>query len=68
MASFSATDADGDPIVWSLSGPDAGDFEISDDGALSFKSSPNYESPADTGGDNTYNVTVNASGGSTDGL
>ena len=29
VASFSASDADGDPIVWSLSGPDAGDFEIS---------------------------------------
>ena len=35
-------------------------------GVLSFKNSPNFESPADTGGDNTYNVTVNASGGSTD--
>ena len=33
---------------------------------LSFKSSPNYESPADAGGDNTYNVTVSRSGGSLD--
>ena len=66
VASFSATDADGDPITWSLSGPDAALFEISSDGVLTFKDSPNYESPADTGGDNIYNVTVNASGGSTD--
>ena len=66
VASFSATDADGDPIVFSLSGADAADFEISADGALSFKSSPNFESPADADGDNVYSVTVNAAGGSTD--
>ena len=47
-------------------GRDAALFEISSDGALSFKKSPNYESPADVGGDNTYNVTVSRSGGSLD--
>ena len=51
---------------WSRSGADAARFEISSDGALSFKKSPNYESPADVGGDNVYNVTVNRSGGSLD--
>ena len=65
VGTFDATDADGDPIVFSLGGADAGDFEISADGALSFKSSPNFESPADADGDNVYMVTVNASGGST---
>ena len=65
VATFSATDPDGDPIVWSLSGPDAADFTI-EGGVLAFKSSPNYEKPADEGSDNIYNVTVNASGGSTD--
>ena len=65
VATFSATDPDGDPIVWSLSGADAEDFTI-EGGVLAFKSSPNYESPKDQGSDNTYNVTVNASGGSTD--
>ena len=49
-----------------MSGPDAKRFEISSDGALSFKKSPNYESPTDVGGDNVYNVTVNRSGGSLD--
>src|SRR5439155_1317008 len=29
-------------------------------GALSFKSAPNFESPADAGGDNVYDVTVQA--------
>ena len=65
MATFTATDADGDAIVWSLSGADAEDFTIVG-GALAFKKSPNYESPGDEGADNIYNVTVNASGGSTD--
>ena len=49
-----------------MSGADAARFEISDDGALSFKKSPNYESPSDVGGDNTYHVTVSRSGGSLD--
>ncbi len=66
VASFSATDQDGDAIEWSLSGPDAAKFEISDDGALSFKSSPNFESAGDADGDNVYMVTVSAARGSTD--
>ncbi len=65
VATFSATDADGDAIVWSLSGADAKFFTI-DGGVLAFKSSPNYEDPEDEGSDNIYNVTVGASGGSTD--
>ena len=36
------------------------------DGVLTFKSSPNYESPADADGDNSYSVTVNRAGGSLD--
>ena len=49
--------------TWSVSGTDAGDFEISnvDDetfGALTFKETPNYEMPADSNGDNVYMVTV----------
>ena len=67
VATFNATDQDGDPIVWSLGGDDAGDFMI-DEGVLAFKSPPNYEDPksasvgtlADM---NVYNVIVQASGG-----
>ena len=66
VETFTISDQDESSAGWSLSGPDSGDFKISDDGVLSFKSSPNYESPADTGGDNTYNVTVSRSGGSLD--
>ena len=57
---FNATDEDGDPITWSLDGDDKGDFKISDDGVLEFKSSPNFESPADKNQNNVYLVTVQA--------
>ena len=54
---------------------DAGDFSISADGVLSFKSPPNFESPIGGGtpdnGTNTYNVVVVSSddvpGATTDG-
>ena len=57
---FKATDPEGSAITWSLSGPDAGDFAISETGVLSFASSPDYESPADSGRGNVYVVTVEA--------
>ena len=66
VATFSATDADGDDIVWGLTGDDEGDFEISTEGVLTFKDSPNFESPADDRTDNLYKVTVTASSGSFD--
>ena len=44
-------------------------FDISQEGVLTFKTPPNFESPADAGGDNTYKVVVQASdGGKTDKL
>ncbi|MDD9995203.1 MAG: cadherin domain-containing protein, partial [Dehalococcoidia bacterium] len=65
VATFTATDEDGDPIEWSLSGTDAEAFSI-DGGVLAFKKSPNFEMPADTDGDNVYEITLNASDGSHD--
>jgi hypothetical protein len=65
VQTFTATDADGDPIVWSLGGADAELFTI-EGGVLAFKKSPDYESAKDQGSDNTYNVTIRASGGTTD--
>ena len=57
-----ACDNNDNPCTWSLKGADAGDFEISnedsDRGALTFKTVPNYEAPADANGDNVYMVTV----------
>ena len=73
VATFSATDADGDEIEWSLSGVDKDDFSI-EGGVLAFKKSPNYEgatdrdedgdSAGDQGkGDNVYKITVVANNG-----
>ena len=47
---------------WSLTGPDAADFNIvkvaTDFGRLSFKKAPDYEKPIDADMDNMYMVTV----------
>ncbi len=55
---FRARDPQGQPISWSLAGTDAGDFEISSSGSLTFASPPDFESPADSNGDNVYEVGV----------
>jgi len=54
-------DGAGKSITYTLSGPDADQFNLSaTTGALTFKTSPNAEAPTDAGADNTYNVTVTA--------
>ncbi len=54
-------------LTWSLSGDDAEDFCINENGALTFNTPPDYENPTDTGRNNRYQVTVIAtdSGGRT---
>ena len=49
-------------VNWSLSGIDSNLFEISNNGALSFVNSPDYEFPAGGENDdsNAYNLTINA--------
>ena len=59
----SATDADGDALTYGISGTDAALFEMSADGRLTFKSPPNFEAPADAGGDNVYDLILTASDG-----
>ena len=65
-ATFTARDPE-DPSIevtnWRTSGSDGGDFTISQDGELSFRSTPDYERPADSNRDNVYLVTVQASDG-----
>ena len=60
-----ATDPDaGTTLTYSVSGTDAALFDIdSSTGALSFKTAPNYEAPADSGANNVYDVVVTASDG-----
>lgn len=47
-------------VNWSLSGEDDGLFDISG-GQLTFKNSPDFEDPKDSGENNVYKVTVRAS-------
>ena len=63
VATFTADDPEGEPITWSLAtGRDMEDFSI-ENGVLRFKSSPDFEAPAGFGGNNMYEVTVQASDG-----
>ena len=63
VATFAAVDPEEAMITWSLAGADAGVFDISGAGMLTFKESPDYEMPADADNNNTYMVTVEASDG-----
>ena len=60
-----ATDPDSDTITYSLSaGGDNNFFNInSSTGEVTFKVSPNFESPGDAGGNNVYDITVHANDG-----
>ena len=67
IQTFRATDPEKRPVYWSLDTaggtdyPDDGSLTISSSGALSFKSPPDFETPADDGTGNTYTVRVVAS-------
>jgi hypothetical protein len=59
-----ATDAEGNSLIWSLSGTDAALFDMdATSGAVTFKAAPDFEAPADAGGDNVCDITVTASDG-----
>ena len=63
LAAFSASDPEnkaGLTYTWSLGGSDQGDFAITDAGVLSFAAIPDFERPADSGGNNVYDITVSA--------
>ena len=58
VADYDAVGPDAASATWRLSGADAGDFRINSAGVLTFRTSPNYETPADTDTNNKYMVTV----------
>ena len=62
VGAYSAADPEGaiTAFTWSLSGTDRNDFDISNAGVLTFKNTPDYEQPSDSGSDNHYEVTVQA--------
>lgn len=48
-------------VTWSIyGGADSAKFTVTSGGSLSFGSAPNYESPTDSGGNNSYEVIVKA--------
>ena len=61
VATYTATGPEAASVTWSLEG--AGDFRISSDGMLSFRSYPDFENPTDADMDNTYEVTIKANDG-----
>ena len=62
VATYRATDGQGARLAWRLGGPDVGAFTVEGD-TLSFTRAPDFEGPADAGGDNEYHVTVTAGEG-----
>ena len=57
-----ATDPDGDPITYSLTGIDSAHFNLdSANGELSFQQAPDFETPHDHNQDNTYELEISAS-------
>ena len=65
ITTIAATDADADPLAYSLDGgSDLSLFTIDPaSGALSFNSAPDFEAPQDQNSDNTYQITITASDG-----
>ena len=64
VGQYTATGPNANNVSWRLSGRDASDFSISSAGQLTFRSTPNFESPADSDRDNIYDITVTARSGS----
>jgi predicted outer membrane repeat protein len=65
IADLNATDADGDPLIFSLvGGADQSSFLVdASSGVLSFKTAPDFEYPTDLDANNTYAVIVEITDG-----
>ena len=58
---YRATDPEASDVTWGISGTDSSAFSINETGVLAFNDPPDYESPTDSGRDNIYLMTVEAS-------
>ncbi len=58
VAAYVATDPEGHTITWSLDGVDKDLFIISQSGGLSFRTSPDFEDPSDSGAENVYGLSI----------
>lgn len=65
VVAYTAADVDSNTLLsWSLSGTDAADLSIvSETGALSFTSAPDFEAPVDSDANNSYIIVVAVSDG-----
>ena len=63
VATYVASGPESANAMWSLGGDDAGAFDISSSGELTFVRAPDYENPADANTDNVYMVTIMADDG-----
>ncbi|AJC79788.1 serralysin-like metalloprotease domain-containing protein [Rhizobium etli bv. phaseoli str. IE4803] len=66
-AVYTAAATDGDnlgPLTYSLSGVDAMYFDLGTAGVVTFQATPDFEAPADAGGNNVYDIVITASDGS----
>ena len=64
VQTVSATDVDGDAVTFSiLNAGDSSQFSIDAAGNISFNSTPDFESPTDTNGNNLYEIAVSANDG-----
>ena len=66
VGTYRGIGVDADQATWSLSGPDATDFSISSSGEVTFRTTPNFENPADADTNNDYQFTVEANDGTND--
>ena len=58
-AVYSGFDPEGGTVTrWTVGGRDGGDFTITQEGLLTFRNLPDYERPADSNRDNTYELQV----------
>jgi hypothetical protein len=64
VTTVTATDIDGQPLTFSVTGADAAFFSINaTSGVLTFNPAPNFEAPADSGTNNVYDVVMVVSDG-----
>ena len=63
VGAYTATDPEGTitSFTWTLGDRDSADFDISNDGVLTFKETPKHEDPDDSNRNNLYEVRVQAS-------
>ena len=61
---INASDPNGDALTYSLTGDDSNLFSVTNQGIVTFDTSPDFENPSDADTNNVYKITANVSDGS----